>query len=172
MVERQRAVIVIDGHQALVEAAFLDGDVGAALAFDGEFFRRAARDAFHRGDGVAADALMRLRMQRAQMQIARIHEGRRFGIGGRGGVAHHLGAAGDDEVFHAGHDLGGGHVHGGDARAAEAIQRHAAGLDVIAGIEGGHAAQIGALLAALGRGAPDDVVDLGGVEIVALGDRA
>src|SRR5690606_12164832 len=43
-------------------------------------------------------------------------------------------------------------------------------LDVVAGAEGRHAAEAGALLAALGAGAPDDVVDLGGVDAVALGD--
>ncbi len=44
-------------------------------------------------------------------------------------------------------------------------------LDVVAGVERRHAAQIAALLAALGAGAPDDVVDVGGVEVVALGQR-
>ena len=42
---------------------------------------------------------------------------------------------------------------------------------VVAGVERGHAAEVAALLADLRAGAPDDVVDVGGVEVVALGER-
>ena len=71
----------------------------------------------------------------------------------------------------AGHHHRRGEVVGGDARAAEPIQGHAAGPDVVAGVEGGHAAEVAALLAHLGAGAPDDVVDVGGVEPVAVDQR-
>ena len=66
----------------------------------------------------------------------------------------------------------GRHVDAGDAGAAEAIQRHAAGAHVIAGVERRHPAEIAALLAALRTGAPDDVVDIGGIDAGAIGERA
>jgi hypothetical protein len=56
----------------------------------------------------------------------------------------------------------------GDARTAEAVERDAAGLHVVAGVERGHAAQVAALLRDLRwLRAPDDVVDLGGVDCCA-----
>jgi hypothetical protein len=58
------------------------------------------------------------------------------------------------------------------ARTAEAVQRHAAGADVKAGVERRHAPKVAALLADLGAGAPHHVVHLGGVQLVALGDGA
>ena len=90
-------------------------------------------------------------------------------VGAVGG--HHLGAAGDDHVLHAGHDRRGGEVDRGDARAAEAVEGDAAGGDVVAGIERGHAAEVAALRPGLIRGAPDDVVHVGGVEAGPLGQR-
>ena len=143
---------------------------GALLALEGQLVDVLARDAFERRDRVGADALVRLRMQGAQAQVAGVHHER---PARRGGPArHHLGAAGDHEILHARHDPGGRDVDGGDARAAEAVERHAAGADVVAGVERRHPAQVAALLAALRAGAPDDVVDFGGVEAVALGQRA
>ena len=58
---------------------------------------RCARDAFQRGDGVGADALVRLRMQRAQAQIAGVHHERAFAAAAF--HRHHLGAAGDHQIF-------------------------------------------------------------------------
>src|SRR5690606_12142921 len=63
-----------------------------------------------------------------------------------------------------------GHVGGGDPGTAEAVEGHAAGGDRVARIEGGHASQVAALAASLVAGAPHDVIHVGGVEIVALGD--
>jgi hypothetical protein len=83
---------------------------------------------------------------------------------------HHLGAAADHEVLHARHDRVGRDVGGGDARAAEAVEGHAAGPDVVAGVERRHPPEVAALLAHLRAGAPDHVVDIGGVEVVALGE--
>jgi hypothetical protein len=159
-------------HQALVEPAFAHGDGGALLADHRKVVHRIARNAFQGGDGVGADALVRLRMLGAQAHVAAVHQiPRAVRVGAGGGVGHHLGAAGDHQVFHARHDRGRGHVHRGDARAAEAVEGGGAGLDVIAGVERGHAAEVAALLAPLRGGAPDDVVDLGGVQVIALGDR-
>ena len=115
------------------------------------------------GDGVGAHALVRLRVQLLKVGVAGTH-GEHAPVLDR----HHLGAAGHDQVVHAGHDPVGGDVVGRDARAAEAVERHAAGLDVVAGVEGRHAPEVAALGADLGAGAPHDVVDVGGVEPVAL----
>ncbi len=114
---------------------------------------------------------MRLWMARAQAQISSIHERRRFRIGSRRCIAHHLRAARDDQIFHPRHDVRRRDIHRRDARAAEAVERHAAGFHIVTGIERGHAAKIGTLLAALAGRAPDNVVDFGSLEIVALGDR-
>ena len=172
MVERQCSVHVVNRHDRLVEAAFGDGAGGALLADDGELVNGLAVDAFQRRDRIGADALLRLRMAGAQAQVAHVHGRRGFRISGGRGVAHHFAAAGDDAIFHAGHDLRGRQRDGGDARAAETVERDAGRLDVEAGIERGHAAHVGALRAALAGGAPDDVVDRGGVELVAVAQRA
>jgi hypothetical protein len=100
----------VDGHQALVEPAVADRVVGALLALIGERVEGFARDVLERRDGVGADALMRLRMMGAQAQVASVHEGRRFRSRWLP-CRHHLGAARDHEIFHAGHDAGGGEVH-------------------------------------------------------------
>ena len=71
-----------------------------------------------------------------------------------------------------GGDRRGGEVGGGDARAAEAVEGDAAGRDVEAGVERGHAPEVAALGADLHARAEDDVVDVRGVEVVALGDGA
>ena len=89
----------------------------------------------------------------------------------RRGQRHHLGAAGDHEVFHPAHDLRRGEVHRGNPAAAEPVERRPARLDVIARIERRHPPEIAALLAALRRGRPDDVVDIGGIQLVSLGNR-
>ena len=70
-----------------------------------------------------------------------------------------------------GHHHGGREVVGGDARTAEAVEGHAAGPHVVAGVECGHAAQVPALFAHLGAGAPDDIVHVRGVEPIPLCER-
>ena len=66
---------------------------------------------------------------------------------------------------------GGRHVDAGDAGTAETIERDAAGADVIARVERRHPAEIAALRTALGTGAPDDVLDVGGIDPGAVGQR-
>ena len=168
MVQGNRAVETIDGDQALIEPAFGYGDSGPALAFQSKRVDILAGDAFHRGDGVGADALVALGMDGAQVQIALVHA-RRADLGQLRRIAHHLAAARDDHILLAGHDGGRRQIDRGDAGAAEAVERHAAGLDVIAGVQSRHAAHIRALHADLGRGAPDHIIHLGGVDAVALG---
>ena len=77
-----------------------------------------------------------------------------------------------DEVLGAGHDRRGGHVDAGDAGTTEAIERNGAGARIVAGVERRHAAEIAALRPALGTGAPDDIVDIGGIDAGAVGQRA
>lgn len=112
---------------------------------------------------------MRLRMARPQPEIAAVEERRtRIQSGAHG---HLLGAAGDHQILGAGHDLRGRHIDGRDARAAEPVERDARGAHVIAGIERRHAPP-GLRPAADGCWLPDDIVDVAGLEIVSLGDRA
>src|SRR3546814_10136879 len=73
--------------------------------------------------------------------------------------------------LHAAHHRRRGQVHRGDAAAAEAVERHARHGDLITRRQRCHAAEVGALLAALGRGRPDHIVDGFGVEVVAVADR-
>ena len=176
VIERDAAILIVNGDEAFGEAAFADCNGGAALAFQTEGIDGFAADALHRGDGITADTLMRLRVQRLEGGVARPHAHRHdacghVGSAECGGVGHHFGAPGDQQVFHPGHDLRGGEIDAGDAAAAEAVQRHAAGADVIARRERRHPAKVPGLLAALGRGRPDDVIDMRGIEIVAVLQR-
>ena len=168
-VERKAAVLAIDRNEALLEVSALDRGIGALLAFQPECIDVLPRNAFEGGDRIGADALVRLRMPRAQAQIAVVHHERP--LAAPAFHRHHLGAAGDHEVFGTRHDGVGRHVDAGDAGAAEAIERNGAGAHVVTGIERRHPAEIAALLAALRTGAPDDVVDVGGVDPGALGQR-
>src|SRR5690606_31803961 len=62
-------------------------------------------------------------------------------------------------------------IDGGDAGATEAIQGDAGGAHIVARFQGRHARQVAALLAALGAGTEDNVLDLAGIEFVALSQR-
>ena len=156
-------------NQALVEIAGLDGGGGLLLAFEPEPVDVLPRNAFERCNSVGADALMRLRMPGAQAKVASIHHHRPIATPSL--HRHHLGATCDHKVLGARHDGGGRHVDAGDAGTAEAIERDAAGADVIAGVERRHPAEIAALRTALGTGAPDDVFDIGGIDPGAVGQR-
>ena len=148
--------------------AGLDGAGRAFLALQCERIDISAADIFKRGDGVGAYALVRLRVQCPQMLITPVHEGRTARqIRGEG---HHFGAAGHHQILHTGHDGRAGHVHAGDAGAAEAVQGHPAGNDVVARVQRRHAAQVCALFVDLGGGAPDDIVHFLGLQVVARGD--
>ena len=168
-IQREAAVFAMDRHETLVEIAGADGVGGLLLALKPQRVDVPPGDAFEGRDGVGANALMRLRMPGAETKIAGVHH--------HGAVAaaslhrHHLGATGDHEILGARHDSGGCHVDAGDAGSAEAVERDAAGTEIISGVERGHPAEIAALLAALGAGAPDDVVDIGGIDPGAIGQR-
>jgi hypothetical protein len=68
-------------------------------------------------------------------------------------------------------DAGGREIDRADARTTETIDRHAAGADVVAGVERRHPPEVAALWAHLRRRAPDDISDIRRVDQVALGDR-
>ena len=165
LVEGHRAVEIEHRDQALVEAALGDRPGGAGLRLRGQCVERLATDALERRDRVGAHALVRLRVDLLEVRVAGAHREQAL-LRQR----HHLAAAADHEVLHARHDRVGGDVGGGDARAAEAVEGHAAGPDVVTGVEGRHTTEVAALLAHLRAGAPDHVVDVGGVEVVALGE--
>src|SRR6185295_16236162 len=75
-VERERAVLAMHRHEAFREVPVPDRAVRALLALKREVVERGARDLLQRCDRVRADALMRLRMARAQTQISVVHHGR------------------------------------------------------------------------------------------------
>jgi len=140
------------------------------LAYERQLVGIFSADAFKCRDGVGADALVRLRMPGTEPQIARVHHQRAVAAPRR--HRHLFSAAGDHEILCTGHDRGRSHVDAGNARAAEAIERNAARPDVIACVQRRHPADVAGLLANLGAGAPNDVVDLGGVDAGALAKRA
>lgn len=75
------------------------------------------------------------------MEISAVEKGGKFG-------------SADDQILHARHDRCCREIYGHNVGSAEVVERHAAYLHVVARIERGHPAQIGALLAALYRRAP------------------
>ena len=101
----------------------------------------------------------------------RLDPGLHLLLGHRPGQAHHLGPARDHAIGHPAHHLRCGEVDRSDPAAAETVERHARAGDIVTGIERGHPAHVAALHAVLRRDRPDDVVDGGGVEVVALADR-
>ena len=147
-----------------------DRMVGALLALIGKLVRILAGDALERRDEIGANALMRLRMDFAQMQVVAVERGASRARQGRT-IRHGLDAARDDEILHARHDAHGGKVHSREARTAETVEREARGRVLPARIESRHARDAGALLARLRAATGDHVVDVVAVEIVALAQR-
>ena len=95
--------------------------------------------------------------------------GRDRGAHGHGG--HDLDAGGDDDVVGAGHHALGGEVGRLLRRAALAVDGGGGHRLGPAGGEHGVAADVEALVADLHDAAHDHVLDQGGVEVVALGER-
>ncbi len=112
MVQRQAAIIGVDGNKASIEAAFLDGDIGAALTFQRQGIDILTGKSFERGDQVAAHALVGLRDQLAQGQVAGIDEG---AVGQSCAVRHRFHAAGHHQILLAGQDAHGREIDGGEA---------------------------------------------------------
>ena len=164
VVEGQAAVVVEDRDEGSLEASLGDGHLGAVLAVDGELVALLAGEPLDGGDQVGRDALRDHRVLLAEVGV----------VGGeavdvqRRRPRHRLDAAADDEVLEAGQDARGGEVHGLLARAAEAVERDAGRVERPAGVERGHAGDVHRVVAAAGAAAHDHVVDVGGVEAVAL----
>ena len=169
MVQRHRAVVVVDRDQTLGEPALGDGDRRPALAFEGQGVDGLARNALHGRDGVGANALVGLRVQSAEMAIAGIHQRRPVLGTAAVGHGHHFGSARHYHVGHAGHDGRRRQVHRGNAGTAESVEGDAARAHVVPRVQRRHAAQVAGRRSALRTGAPDHVVDLGGINAVALG---
>src|SRR6185312_17330595 len=105
----------------------------------------------------------------AEAEVARVHHERSDAAAAFHG--HHLGTARDHQILRARHDGIGGHGDAGDAGTAETVECDPAGADIVAGVERRHAPEIATLRSELCGGAPDDVVDIGGVDAGALGQR-
>ena len=153
-----------DRHERLVEAALGDGGLGPVLAVDGQLVALLAAEPLDGGDQVGRDALGHHVVLVAEVVV----------VGGeavdveRRRPGHGLDAAADDQVLEAGQDAHGGEVHGLLARAAEAVERDAGRVERPAGVERGHAGDVHGVVAAARAAAHDHVVDVGGVEAVAL----
>ena len=164
MVEGERAVVVEDRHERLVEAALGDGGLGPVLAVDGE---RSHSSRLKPSTVAIRSAEMpwatMLYWSRRWWLLA-VKPSTCSGAGRR----HRLDAAADDEVLEAGEDAHGGEVHGLLARAAEAVERDAGRVERPAGVERGHAGDVHGVVAAAGAAAHHHVVDVGGVEAVAV----
>src|SRR5690606_3826656 len=159
--------LATDGNQAVGKAAFRHGHGGAALALIAEIVHVLAVEPLLHGDDIGAQPHIAHGVHFPQVEVAAVDVA---GIAQGRGVGGHFHATGDDQVFKPGNDAGGRHVHGGDAGPAKAVHGGAAGGGVVAGIQGGHAGDAVALLAHLGDTADDDVVNLRGIELVALGN--
>ena len=125
------------------------------------------REALDGGDQVGGDALGD---HRVLLEEVRVVGGEAVDVHRRR-PRHRLDAAGDDEVLVAGQHAHGGEVDGLLARAAEAVEGDAGRVERPAGVERGHAGDVHRVVAAPGAAAHDHVVDLGGVEAVAVAQR-
>src|SRR5271155_6245494 len=100
--EDHATLVVDDRHDRAVEPSLLNGTRRTPLAFNSEGVECFAVDAFHRGNGIGAHTLIRLRMALLQPGIARAQteggEARRpLLLAYARNHRHHFGAAGDDE---------------------------------------------------------------------------
>ncbi len=120
------------------------------LATIADFVQFLSSEALHGGNRIPANALMALRMHLLQSLVIAAHHrrldpGLHFLFRHRSGQAHHFRSASNDAVFHAAHHLRSSQVHRSDPAPAKTVQSGAAGGDVIARIERGHAAHVARL---------------------------
>ena len=153
-------------HQGLVESALLQRDSRAPLAFQRKGIQLGPAEIFFRRNNVCGDAHIELGIESTQIFVARIQrEWRCFAAS----IGHHLYAAGDDEVFHSGHDVCGGQIDCGNTAAAKAIQRYPGSSGRKARIQRCHTTDAGTLFLELATARHNDVVNLFGFEITAFG---
>ena len=167
VVERERAVVVVDRHERAVEAAFLDRDFSARLALRGERVALFARESLDGGDQVGRDSLRHHVVLLAQVRVV----GRESVDVHRRTTRHRLDPARDDEILESGSDTHRAEVDRLLARTAEAIERDARCLERPTRVERRHARDVHRVVAAARVAAHDDVVDIGGIEAVAIAYR-
>ena len=115
VVQRQRAVVFVDGHDALVEVTVLDSVMSALLAFGADGVDVFTRNAFEGRDHVRANALVGLGMKAAKVQVARVEGVVPAGLHGAARVRHHLDPTGHAEIVHAAHNICCGKIHGSNS---------------------------------------------------------
>ena len=111
------------GHHFALELALGLGRGGQLMAAQGELVLLFARDALRLGQELGGDAHRQRALGRAMEQL-----GIQVDAGVHRNVLHVLQPADDLHVFEAGHDGVRGLVDGLQARAAEAVDRGAAGV--------------------------------------------
>jgi hypothetical protein len=165
--QERDAVDVADRDDRFRETAFLPGLRRALLRFDRIGVDVVAGEAVFRRDEIGRDAL------RHEVGFDRDMRIDRPGAAGcaEADAAHRLDAAADRHVLLAGHHLSRREVHGVESRGAEAVDLHAGDMVAVVGDERRRAGNVAAGLADRIDAAEDDVVDLPGVEAVALADR-
>mmetsp|Transcript_61304 Transcript_61304/g.144820 ORF Transcript_61304/g.144820 Transcript_61304/m.144820 type:complete len:649 (+) Transcript_61304:25-1971(+) len=163
-----RALDDVQGRHLGIEVAGLHGGHGALVRLQREGILRLAADLPLRGDLLGrqahavsdADVFVLLENQRAQRRLVAAHRDHRHRLDAAG--EHHIGLAHTDAV--------GGHLHGGDARGAVTVDRHATHRRAETSQHRGHAGDVHALLA-FGEGAADDgVFDRLGFQARGLGE--
>ena len=92
-------------HDAAIKVAVGDSVLGAVLRLHSQRVQLFTAEILQRGDHVRADALMWLRVNLAQMQVAAIDGAVVILRHPRRGVGHHLHTAGDAEIVHAAHNI-------------------------------------------------------------------
>ena len=125
------AFIINHRNYRFIKAACFDRHIGAALAFGTKGFESLAADTFNRGNRISANALVRLWMLCLQPGVTRTKSaccgntcGTNFGAVVHD-MAHHLGAARNDEVFHTRHHLSRRKACRSDTAATKTVERDA-----------------------------------------------
>ena len=161
------AVDVAHRRDRLLEAPLRPGLGGAPLRFDGIGVDVVAREAVFGRDQIGRDALRHEIGGDRERRIDRPGAAR----GADADAAHRFDAAADRHVVLAGHDLRGGEIDRVEAGSAEAVDLHAGHVVAEARRQRAHAGDVAARFADRIDAAHHDVVDLAGVEIVAILDR-
>ena len=163
-VEDDDAVLIQHRHQGFLEGTIGAGAGGLLLRAQGKAVDVLAREAFEGGDQIRAHALWH--------EIG-VHVGRRVhrpgaAIGAHGDARHGFHAADHHQVLEARTHLHGAEVHCLQTRGAETVELHARHGFIPVGHQRGGLGDIGALVAHRGHAAQDDIVDLAGIQRVAL----
>ena len=166
-VEPDYARLVEHGHHRAVEAAFVPRLGGAPLAFDRIAVDILAGVAVERRDKVGADPLRRVIMVEGERRI----DHHRSSVGTERNPRHRFDSTPDRELRFARDDLGGGDVARLQPRGAEAVDLDPSGALVIARDQQSDSGDVAALLADRHDAAEDHIVDLAGVEGIAVANR-